>query len=250
MARHYVWSERVQAELKGGDDSEIAPAAPDRPEEVGVLGIRRVNEPTIGGDNVGADQIVCGQPELAAGPAEASAERKPGDAGRRIDAGRRDQPKCLRFTVELSQCDTRFDACGAGERIDAHRFHRRQIDHHPIIADGTAGDIVAAASNRKQRPRFAREIDCGAHVGCTGAPHDDGGPPVDHCVPDTACGAVTLVVFGQNRPANACFQSVQSLTRDYDRVARELCQIDTHVTLHRLVGAQSRRMVIGNKFTN
>src|SRR6185369_9000712 len=103
QTRQDLRSKRVEAELKGRDDAEIAAATSDRPEEIRVRGIGSVNEPTIGGNDVSADQIVRGQPELAAGPAEATTERKTGDAGRRVDAGRRDQPESLRFTVELAQ---------------------------------------------------------------------------------------------------------------------------------------------------
>ena len=69
----------MQFELERGHDTEIAAAAADRPEKVGVLRCACLDERAIGGHHVGGDQIVDRKSELAAEPSKAAAEREPGD---------------------------------------------------------------------------------------------------------------------------------------------------------------------------
>jgi hypothetical protein len=49
----------------------------------------------------------------AAEPAEAAAEREPGDAGRGVDPERRREPERLRLPVEVAEPDAGLDARGA-----------------------------------------------------------------------------------------------------------------------------------------
>src|SRR6516164_1285879 len=60
----------VQLELKGGHHAEIASATSQGPEQVLVLLIAGAHQLGVGSDNIGRDEIVDGQPELARGPAE------------------------------------------------------------------------------------------------------------------------------------------------------------------------------------
>ena len=62
----------------------------------------------IRGHDVGGDEIVDREPELAGDPAEAAAEREAGDAGRRVDAERRGEPERLRLLVEVRQASRRL----------------------------------------------------------------------------------------------------------------------------------------------
>ncbi len=64
----------------------------------------------------------------------------------------------LRFLVEIGEQSAGLDARGAGLRIDLHRFHQRQIDEQPAIADRVARDVVAAAAHRKQQAFRAGEF--------------------------------------------------------------------------------------------
>ena len=59
-----------------------------------------LHQPAIG-HHVGRDEVVDGQAELAAQPAEAAAERQPGDAGGGIDAEGRGEPEGLRLAIEV-----------------------------------------------------------------------------------------------------------------------------------------------------
>ena len=55
----------VQAELELGDDPEVAAAAAQRPEQVGVLVVARPGDPAVGGDDLRGDEVVDAQPGLA-----------------------------------------------------------------------------------------------------------------------------------------------------------------------------------------
>ena len=55
--------DRVQPVLERGDDAEVAAAAADGPEEIGVLGGARVDELAVGEHDVGAQQVVDRHPE-------------------------------------------------------------------------------------------------------------------------------------------------------------------------------------------
>ena len=79
------------------------PPPPRRPQQqVGVLGLDRVHEPAVGGDHVGADQVVAGEAVLAHQPADAAAEREAADAGRRDQAAGGREPVRLGLVVDVA----------------------------------------------------------------------------------------------------------------------------------------------------
>jgi len=85
--------DRVQLELERRRDAEIAAAASDRPEQVVVLGLAGPHRPAIGGDHVGREQVVDGQPISAGQVADAAAQCET------ADAGGRDDPAGCRLTI-------------------------------------------------------------------------------------------------------------------------------------------------------
>ena len=74
-------ADRVQLELERGDDPEVAAAAAQRPEQVGVLVGADPAHRAVSGDDLERDHVVAGQAVLAHQPADAPAERESGDAG-------------------------------------------------------------------------------------------------------------------------------------------------------------------------
>jgi len=66
-------AERVQAELKLGDDAEVAAAAADAPEQVGVLTLAGAHDPPVGQHHLGRNEVVAGQAVLRRGPAVSAA---------------------------------------------------------------------------------------------------------------------------------------------------------------------------------
>ena len=86
-----VGAERLEPELERGRDPEVPAGAAQAPEELGLLGLGRADEPAVGGDELDGGQVVDREPEVALEAADSPAERQPGDAGVADDArsGRR-----------------------------------------------------------------------------------------------------------------------------------------------------------------
>ena len=61
-----------------------------------------VDDAPVGGDDLGLDQVVAGEAELALEPAAAAAEREPGDARGRHPAAGDGETVLLRGRVELA----------------------------------------------------------------------------------------------------------------------------------------------------
>ena len=184
--------DRVQPVLERGDDAEVAGAAADGPEEVGVLGGARVDELAVGEHDVDAQQVVDRHPEAAAEPAEAAAEREAGDTGIADRAAGRREAERLRLAVELSPAQARFRARGAGDGVDPEALHLGEIDDDPVVARRLARDVVGAAAHGNRQPLVARERDGGHDVHRAAAARDHRRALVDHRVPDAA----RLVVGG------------------------------------------------------
>jgi hypothetical protein len=66
----------VEAILEGRDNSKIAAAAAQSPQKLRVLLFAGPDVTAIGGDHIGSDQIVAGQPKSPRQPAVAAAERE------------------------------------------------------------------------------------------------------------------------------------------------------------------------------
>ena len=88
--------------LEQGDDAEVAPAASNSPKEVLILLVAGREQPTIGGDHVGRDEVVACEAVFAVEPAEAAPEGEPGDTGHRDDPEGGRQPERLSLVIELA----------------------------------------------------------------------------------------------------------------------------------------------------
>ena len=93
--------DRLELELERGDDAEVAAATAQPPEQLGVAVGARAHEPAVGGDDVGAHEVVAGQALLAHEPADAAAEGEARDAGRRDEPAGGGEPEGLRLGVEV-----------------------------------------------------------------------------------------------------------------------------------------------------
>ncbi len=106
-------------ELERGDDAEVAAAAAQRPEQLRVLVLAGVQVLAVGGHDVGADEVVAGQAALADQPADAAAEREPGDAGGRHQSPGDRQPERLRLGVDVAPQAAGLRRDRAPVRVDA-----------------------------------------------------------------------------------------------------------------------------------
>ena len=111
----------MQAEGERGDDAEVAAAAADRPEQVGVLVGARADALAAGQHELGLEQVVDRQAALAGQVAEAAAEGQAADAGRRDDPARRGEAVLVGGGVDLAPGAAAADADGPGLRVDLDR---------------------------------------------------------------------------------------------------------------------------------
>ena len=154
----------MQAELELGHHAEVAAAAAQAPEQLGVLALARAHRLPVGGDQVGRDQVVAGQAVLAHQPADAAAEREPGDAGGGDEAAGRGQAEGLGLGVELAPGEAALGPHGARLGVDPDALHRREVDHQAAVAGGVAGHVVAAAAHGDGQALAAGEADRGDDV--------------------------------------------------------------------------------------
>src|SRR6516165_9231170 len=136
------------------DDTKVAAAAAQTPEEIGVLVWADGQKFTLGGDEVGGEQVVAAEAVLAHQPAEHATQSEAGNAGRRDDPAGAGQAKGLRLAVVLAPGEASLGPRNALKRIDPDTLHRREVDHQAAVAHRIAGDVVTAALDRDEQPRL------------------------------------------------------------------------------------------------
>ncbi len=124
------------------------------------------------------------RPSLRDSQPIAAAQREPGDAGGRVDAGGHGKAVRLGRRVDVGEQRAGLDTGGAGSGVDRDMLHGREIEHQPAVADGIPADIVAAALDRGEQPMLGGKADRAGDIGGGPAAHDEARPAVDHGVPD------------------------------------------------------------------
>ena len=191
-ARQHRRPEGLELEREVGDDAEVAAAAPQPPEQVGVLVLVGHHELAVGGDHVAGAEGVDGEAELAHEVADAAAQGQAADAGVADEAAGGGQPEGLGLPVEMGVEAAALDLDRPGLGVDPRSGHCRQVDHQPVVAHGVAGDGVPAAPDGRVEALVAAEADGGDDVGHARAAGDQRRPALDVAVPDLA----DLVVVG------------------------------------------------------
>src|SRR5215212_8611281 len=102
----------MQFEEKRGYNPEVAAAAAQRPEEIGVFLLVRSDEAAVGQHNVGLQQVVDGQPQLTGEVPDAAAERDASGPSCGDDAAGSAQVERLLSVVQLPQLCFPMDAGG------------------------------------------------------------------------------------------------------------------------------------------
>ena len=162
----------MRLELERRGDPEVAAAAAQAPEQFG-LGVRAdLEHVTVGGDELDRRQVVDRHAEAAHQPPDPTAQRQPGDTGRRDHAAGRRQAVLVRHPVVLVPRRTALHPGPPPGRVDVAAPHRCQIDHHAALGDGLAGDAVPATASRDLEPLRAGEAHRVHDVGRVGAPGD------------------------------------------------------------------------------
>ncbi len=184
-AEHLVL-DRVQRQVQRADDAEVATAAAQPPEQLGVLVRRCAHEPSVGGHELGADEVVAGEAVLALQPARAAAEGEAGDAGGRHAPSGGCQAMRGRRAVELGPGGAAADAGHAALGVDGDVGHVAHVEHEPIVDQRPARDRVPAAAHRDGEALLAGEGQRRDHVVGRRAARDERRPAVDHRVGERA----------------------------------------------------------------
>jgi hypothetical protein len=112
----------------------------------------------------------------------------------------------VRRVIDVAPCAAALNRRKLLGRIDPDAFHRREIEHDPVIDHGEAGGVVHPAANGQGSAGLAREIDDRDHVGDVGGAHDQHRPLVDHRVVDEARLFVSRVVGGDQLASHLSFE--------------------------------------------
>ena len=187
------------AELELRDDAEVAAAAAQRPEQVGMIVGGGVDPGAVGKDDVGPDEVVDRQPHAARQVPEPAAEREPADAGRGDDPRGHDDAVLGGRAVDLAPRGAAADTHGVRTRVDDDVVHVGQVDDDSVVDDAQPGTVVAAATHRERGVMGPGERDRAADVVGTGATDEQGGMAVDHPVVNGA----RLVIAGVARARQA-----------------------------------------------
>ena len=165
----------MEAEVEGGDDAEIAAAAADAPEEVGVLVLAGHDLAPVGGHDLGGDEIVADEAALALEPATAAAGDEPAETGAPHAPARDGEAMLLRRGVELGPVGAAPGAHGLRLRVDLDRAEAAEVDADAAVHDRRAGDAVPTAVYGERQVLLAREVDRGDDVVGRGAARDHRG---------------------------------------------------------------------------
>jgi hypothetical protein len=211
-------ADRVQRQLERRHDPEVAAASAEPPEQLRILGRTRVHEPAVGGDDVGADEVVCGKSVLPHEPADPAAEREPCHAGGRDEPAGRREPELLRLVVDVTPDGAGADVGDACSRVDADVPHRAEVDHHSAVGRREAGDTVTAASYRDREVVGASEAERRDHVGRACGARDHGRLlAVVSAVPRAFCLGVPVVAGQQHLAAQSFAQLLHGRLAEHGR---------------------------------
>ena len=131
----------VQPELEAGRDPEVAAAATDRPEEVGmVLGVD-VPELAVGRHDLGGEQVVDREAVLANEEPDAAAERDPADSDRAGVAEPGREAMARRRGRVLARGQTRLGPGRPALGIDLDRPQVAKVEHDPALGGAMAGRL-------------------------------------------------------------------------------------------------------------
>jgi hypothetical protein len=189
-----------QRELELDHDAEVAAAAAQRPEQVGVLGRRRRDHLAGRGHHARRAQVVGRQAHPALEPAAAGAEREAGDAGARGAPAGDGEAVLLRRCVELGPQHAGLHPGDAAGRVNVDRLQRAEVDQQAAVGGAEAGSRMPTPAHRDLHPVLTRVEQRGGHVGDRLAARDQRRVAVDHAVVD-APGVVIADVVGADQRA-------------------------------------------------
>src|SRR5688572_29144574 len=109
----------------------------------------------------------------------------------------------LCLAVELAPGNATLRADRWALWIDVNAFQERQVDHHPAVDRGSAGDVVTTAADRDLEAELFRQGDGSNDIGDPAASRDQGGALVHETVVDFSSAFVSRIGRLQQLAAEA-----------------------------------------------
>ena len=202
-------ADRIEPVLEAGDDAEVAAAAANRPEQVGVLGLAGDQLAPVGGHDLDRDERIDREAVLADEPADAAAEGQPGDADRAGVAERRGQAMGGGRLGELDRGQAGL--CPGNPRIgvDVQAAHVGEVEDDAAVDGAVAGEAVAAAADRELELVVAGERDGPCNVARVGRADDRERSGVDCGLVHLAGGLVFVVARQDHAAGQAAGERVE-----------------------------------------
>jgi hypothetical protein len=125
----------VQTEREAGDDAEVAPAAPERPEEVGVFLPADAANLAVRCDDLDLLEVVDGPAEATRQIAEPAAERQADDAHLGDEAENGRQPVLLSRRIDVLKPRARPDVRDPRPGVDGDLAHAGHVERETMLGD-------------------------------------------------------------------------------------------------------------------
>ena len=190
--------ERMEAVGERRGDAEVAAAAAQGPEEVGMGVGRHVDYLAVSRHELDSFDVVGGEPVLRHQPAEAATECQSRDAGRRDGASGDGEPVLGVCGVQLRPRQPAFGPDRPGFGVDVGVLHLCEVDHHGAVRDASASDVVASSADGDVETAVSCEADSRRSVSSAAAADDDGRLALDERVVDLAGLVVSVVARSQH----------------------------------------------------
>jgi hypothetical protein len=130
---------------------------------------------------------------------------------------RRGEAEGRRRPVVLPPGDAALRPDASAGRIDVDALHQGEVEHQSTIGDRSAGDVVAATTDREFEPPFASEGDGVDDVSGVEAPGDDGGTLAHEAVVDASHLVVPGRFRGEDGPGESLSEFPERLNGDHGR---------------------------------
>src|SRR5512134_2496639 len=139
----------MQSKLERRHDPEISAPTAKGPEKILILLLARRQNLPVGGDHLGAEEVVARQADTPGEVADAASKGEPADSRRRDDSPGGRQAVGMRRVVEDAPCRAAFCPCGRALRVDLNIPHARQIDDDCVVRGPEPRNAVATSPYRE-----------------------------------------------------------------------------------------------------
>src|SRR5258708_23583569 len=155
-------------EFERSDNAEISASPAESPKEIIVFRSAGSEHFAVGCDHLQRQQIVDGHPVFTDQPANTTSESQATNTSLGHDATRDCKPENMRFSINITKSRSALYSNSAGCVIHQNGPHSGQDDHQAVVAERTAANIVAAATNSRRQIPHPHAIDPGSPATTSG----------------------------------------------------------------------------------